>query len=166
MLKHPNSALREVNMLKHQNPPLRVALVGRSTSSPIRALYGDYDVISLRPRFRAPEQSPPSEVWGHYNNYRSAGLKGSALVHAVVIGLIFASATFGHHAVEAVKTHEVVTLIAPSPDSYALPTSKIQVSGGGGGFHAHPKPMETLLLAWVRCRFIAGGSRRNERPVR
>jgi protein TonB len=33
-----------------------------------------------------------------------------------------------------------VTLIAPSPDSYALPTSKQVVSGGGGGGDHDPLP--------------------------
>jgi protein TonB len=126
-----------MNMLKNQNPPLRVALAGRFTSTSSTPSYGDYEYVSLRPRPRAHENSP-REVWGHYNNYRSAGLKGSALVHAVLIALILGSATFGHHAVQEIKKHEVVTLIAPSPDSYALPTSKIEVSGGGGGGDKSP----------------------------
>ncbi|HTW59093.1 MAG TPA: energy transducer TonB [Terriglobales bacterium] len=75
----------------------------------------------------------PIEVWGQYNNYRSAGLKGSAVIHAVLIGLIVAGASFGHHVVQAAKPREVVTLIAPSPESYTMTPAKKEVSGGGGG---------------------------------
>jgi periplasmic protein TonB len=127
-------------MLKPENPRLRVALADRSMSVPIKHAYGDYvRMIPLPPRSRTPVESLP-EVWGHYNNYRSAGLKGSLLVHAVVVALIFASASFGHRVVQQVRQREEVTLIAPSPDSYALPTSKIVVSGGGGGGDKTPIP--------------------------
>jgi TonB family protein len=52
----------------------------------------------------------------------------------VVVGLILASAMFGHQVVQKVQQQrEVVTLIAPSPDSYALPVAKTVISGGGGG---------------------------------
>jgi hypothetical protein len=63
----------------------------------------------------------PEAIWGQFNNYRSNGLVGSAAVHVVILGLILASATFGHQVVQSVQPHETVTLIAPSPDSYALP---------------------------------------------
>jgi len=33
-----------------------------------------------------------------------------------------------------IQSHETVTLIAPSPDTYALLISK-QITGGGGGEH-------------------------------
>jgi periplasmic protein TonB len=46
----------------------------------------------------------------------------------------------GHQIVERAKSREVVTLIAPSPDSYALPTAKKVVSGGGGGGDHDPLP--------------------------
>jgi periplasmic protein TonB len=75
----------------------------------------------------------PDEIWGTYNNYRSNGLVVSALVHIAILGLILAGATFGHEVVQQIQQREVVTLIAPSPDSYALPTAKTVVSGGGGG---------------------------------
>lgn len=121
------------DMLKHQNSPLRVAVLDRMTLPPRERSYGEYGhVIPLKSRSRAPLQPPP-EVWGHYNNYRFAGLKGSAIVHAVILGLIFGSAVFGHRVVQQVKKEEHVTLIAPSLDTYALPTSKAEVKGGGGG---------------------------------
>jgi periplasmic protein TonB len=47
--------------------------------------------------------------------------------------LILAGATFGHQVVEQQKASETVMLVAPSPDTYALPVAKKVVSGGGGG---------------------------------
>lgn len=79
-----------------------------------------------------PQPLAPFEVWGHYNNYRSTGLKGSAMVHGVLLGLL-AAASLGTHVVEKAKPREVVTLIAPSPDTYTIQTAKKEVSGGGGG---------------------------------
>jgi TonB family protein len=46
--------------------------------------------------------------------------------------LIFATAGI-HHVVAKPAQREVVTLIAPSPDTYILPTAKKEISGGGGG---------------------------------
>src|ERR1700688_2090210 len=74
----------------------------------------------------------PDAIWGQYNNYRSNGLMGSVVVHAVLLGLIL-FVTFSPKAVELVKPHETVTLIAPSPDEYALPVAKKIIAGGGGG---------------------------------
>lgn len=82
----------------------------------------------------------PEAIWGQYNNYRSNGVALSAVIHVALIGLILAGATFGHQVVEQVKQREVVTLIAPSPDSYALPVAKKVVSGGGGGGDHSPLP--------------------------
>ena len=87
--------------------------------------------VSTQPRQRAA--SAPDAIWGQYNNYRSNGLMGSVAIHLVAVGLILAGATFGHQVVQKVQQHETVTLIAPSPDSYALPVAKKVVSGGGGG---------------------------------
>ncbi|HEX3820696.1 MAG TPA: TonB family protein [Candidatus Sulfotelmatobacter sp.] len=89
--------------------------------------------IPVRSISRPQQVGAPPVIWGQYNNYRSAGLKGSAIVHGVLIGLILASASLGHRVVQQVKAREVVTLIAPSPESYALPTSIKEVAGGGGG---------------------------------
>lgn len=75
----------------------------------------------------------PEAIWGQYNNYRSNGLVGSAIFHLVVIGLIIGGTLLGPKVVQKAQQHEEVTLIAPSPDTYALPVAKKVVSGGGGG---------------------------------
>jgi periplasmic protein TonB len=75
----------------------------------------------------------PDAIWGQFNNYRSNGLAGSAVAHIVILGLILGTATFSHQVVQQVQQHETVTLIAPSPDSYAMPVAKKVVAGGGGG---------------------------------
>lgn len=83
---------------------------------------------------RREERTPaPEAIWGQYNNYRSNGLVGSAVIHIVLLALILGGAMFGHKVVQKVEQRETVTLIAPSPDSYALPVAKKVVSGGGGG---------------------------------
>jgi periplasmic protein TonB len=74
----------------------------------------------------------PDQIWGQYNNYRANGVAISAIVHLAVIGLLLSGIFVSHEAVKKV-THETVTLIAPSPDSYALPVAKKVISGGGGG---------------------------------
>ena len=74
----------------------------------------------------------PDAIWGQYNNYRSNGLMGSVIVHVVLLGLVL-FATFSPKTVQLVKPHETVTLIAASPDQYALPVAKKIVAGGGGG---------------------------------
>lgn len=95
--------------------------------------------LRLKPIKRSPQLPTekalaPEAIWGQYNNYRSNGLVGSAAVHIVLLGIILGGATYGHHVVQQqVHQREVVTLIAPSPDTYALPVAKEIVSGGGGG---------------------------------
>jgi len=74
----------------------------------------------------------PDAIWGHYNNYRSNGIVGSAIVHLVLLGLIVGLA-LTPKVVPQAEPHETVTLIAPSPDSYALPVAPKVTSGGGGG---------------------------------
>lgn len=115
--------------MANNHNPLSVATLDRF---PARLQSRGYErVTPLSSKSRAAEPPVP-EIWGQYNNYRSTGLKGSAMVHAVLLGLI-ASASIGHHVVQEVKKHEVVTLIAPSPDTYNLPAAKKEISGGGGG---------------------------------
>jgi periplasmic protein TonB len=87
----------------------------------------------------------PFEVWGHYNNYRSTGLKGSAMVHAVLIVLLVV-ASLGTHVVDKAKPREVVTLIAPPPDTYTMQAAKKEVSGGGGGGDRDPLPAPKARL--------------------
>ena len=82
---------------------------------------------------------PPDQIWGKYNNYRANGVAVSALIHVGVIGLLL-SGIFVSHQITQTQTHQVVTLIAPSPDTYALPISKKIISGGGGGGDRDPLP--------------------------
>jgi periplasmic protein TonB len=97
-------------------------------------LYGSRERVARpAPPRRGQKALGPDAIWGQFNNYRSNGLAGSAIAHVVFIGLILASATFSHQVVQKVQQHETVTLIAPSPDSYAMPVAKKVVSGGGGG---------------------------------
>jgi len=80
------------------------------------------------------------EVWGKFNNYRTDGLVGSVVVHVVLIGLLLAGAAFGHHVVEQANQRQVITLIAPSPDTYILRVARTVVGGGGGGGDHDPLP--------------------------
>jgi TonB family protein len=82
---------------------------------------------------------PPDEIWGRYNNYRSNGVAISAVIHAAVIALLLSGVFVTHQITERV-TRQTVTLIAPSPESYALPVAKKVVSGGGGGGDHDPIP--------------------------
>ena len=86
---------------------------------------------ALRDRYRRREFAPRAssrvqksfateEIWGQYNNYRSNGLVGSLIVHIVVVGLVLVGATFSHQIVQQATQRQIVTLIAPSPDSYVL----------------------------------------------
>lgn len=97
-------------------------------------------VVRMNPRMREQKPQGPDAIWGQYNNYRSNGLAGSAVVHAVMLALILGGSMFGRHVVQTVEKHETVTLIAPSPDSYALPVAKKVVAGGGGGGDRDPLP--------------------------
>ena len=73
---------------------------------------------------QAPRTLAPEAIWGQFNNYRSNGLVGSVVAHIIILGLILSVATFGHDVVKQVKHHETVMLIAPSPETYALPIAK------------------------------------------
>ena len=75
----------------------------------------------------------PNQIWGQYNNYRSNGVAISAIVHLGLLGLILSGVLVGDRVIQKVAPRETVMLIAPSPDTYALPASKKIVSGGGGG---------------------------------
>jgi len=90
-------------------------------------------VIRIAHPYSAPASRPLDEIWGSYNNYRSNGVVVSAVLHVALIGLLLSGALFGHQIVQRVISTERVTLIAPSPETYTLPTSKKIVSGGGGG---------------------------------
>jgi protein TonB len=65
---------------------------------------------------------------------------GSAIIHVVLLGCIVAGAAVGHKVVQQSRQREVVTLVAPAPDSYILRTSNKVVGGGGGGGDHDPLP--------------------------
>jgi len=120
--------------------------------------------VKLLPR---PQVScGPDEIWGHYNNYRANGVVASAIVHVGLISLLVASAAFSHQIVQRVAPHEIVTLIAPSPDSYALPTAPKVVSGGGGGGDHDPLPTPKGRLPKLAMQQITPPAMvvRNENP--
>jgi hypothetical protein len=76
-------------------------------------------VVRMPARPRDQKLLAPDAIWGQYNNYRSNGLVGSVVFHIIAVGLILAATIFGHKVVAKAPEHETVTLIAPSPDSYA-----------------------------------------------
>jgi TonB family protein len=120
MSSHQNSAFHGESAFELAQPPL-----GRYQSG----------VRAARPQVRpSPRIShAPDEIWGHYNNYRSNGVVMSAIIHVVLLGVLLSGAFIGHEVVQKVASRQSVILIAPSPESYALPTSKKVISGGGGG---------------------------------
>ena len=130
----------------------------------VRHDYGERPQARIQPR--AQRSLAPDKIWGQYNNYRSNGLFASAIFHVAMLGLIFASASFGHQVVRQVQTYEHVTLIAPSPDSYTLPTSKRVVSGGGGGGDDDPMPAPKGRLPKLAMQQITPPQivLRNEKP--
>jgi len=108
---------------------------------------------------------PPDQIWGKYNNYRTNGLTISVIVHLAVIGLLL-SGIFVSHQITQRAIHETVTLIAPSPDSYALPVAKKVISGGGGGGDRDPVPPPKGHPPKVALQQITPPAivMRNERP--
>lgn len=128
--------------------------------------YGDL-MSRVQANVRARRVQPPDEIWGQFNNYRSDGLKWSAVIHTVVLGLLVGGALLGPRVVQQVEQkHEVVTLIAPSPDTYALPVAKKIASGGGGGGDRDPLPAPKGSLPKPALRQITPPAIvvRNEHP--
>jgi TonB family protein len=128
--------IRGVKMLNQQNSQ-QPALLQFSPTAVLDRSYGGRLRSAPPPhsssRLKDERVLVPDAIWGQYNNYRSNGLVGSAIVHGVVLALVLGGALFGRQVVQKEQQREVVTLIAPSPDSYALPVAKKVVSGGGGG---------------------------------
>ena len=84
------------------------------------------------PRTRARVNRAPDQIWGKYNNYRANGVAISAIIHIVIVGLLLSGILVTHQVVQK-QERQRVTLIAPSPETYALPVSKKVIAGGGGG---------------------------------
>lgn len=124
MSSHQNSAFNELGS----------SALARNRYAPPRVIRTQARPVARR-SYRASD-----EIWGHYNNYRSNGVAMSAIIHAVLIGVLLSGAFFGHQIVQQIAPRQVVTLIAPSPDTYALPTAKRVISGGGGGGDHDPLP--------------------------
>jgi periplasmic protein TonB len=74
-----------------------------------------------------------SDSWGQYRVSKTRSALGSILAHTVVVGAIAAVSFLPHKAQSEIKPTEAVTLIAPSPETYALPLATKQAGGGGGG---------------------------------
>jgi protein TonB len=126
-------------MLKYENPSLGVATFSTVPAGLDSSSYREYErAVPARQRSNvskapAPRAAAPDAIWGQYNNYRSTGLKGSLMVHAVLLGVILGGSLVTHTVVQQAKPREIVTLIAPSPDTYTMAPAKKEVSGGGGG---------------------------------
>ncbi len=90
----------------------------------------------------------------------------SAIIHVVLLGLLLSGAFFGHEIVQKIAPRQTVTLIAPSPDSYALPTAKTVISGGGGGGDHDPLPAPKGRLPKAALQQITPPAiiMRNEKP--
>lgn len=58
---------------------------------------------------------------------------GSIVAHAFIIGAVAAISLMPHTVEKTQRPPEHVTLIAPLPETYALPVAKVQAGGGGGG---------------------------------
>lgn len=106
---------------------------GRKGYAEPRSTYATPGKTVVRTHMRERTPAGPDAIWGQYNNYRSNGLAGSVVVHVVLIGLILAVTAYSPKVVPQITKLEHVTLIAPSPDSYALPVAAKVASGGGGG---------------------------------
>src|SRR5258707_15703161 len=133
---------------------------------PAAALGDRYRRREFAPRgsSRSEKSFADEEIWGQYNNYRSNGLVGSLIVHVVVVGLVLVGATFSHQIVEQATQRQIVTLIAPSPDSYALQPNKKIVSGGGRG-HRHHHPRSRSSCWGAKRRHPAKVQSRSETDV-
>jgi TonB family protein len=151
MSSHSNSAFNGESALEMIPTPLSR---NRYQTSPRAA----------RPHARASGRAP--EIWGQYNNYRANGVVVSAVVHIALIGLLVSGAFFGHQIVQAVAPREIVTLIAPSPDTYIMQTAKKVVSGGGGGGDHDKLPAPKGRLPKVALQQITPPAivMRNEKP--
>ncbi|HEY6768828.1 MAG TPA: energy transducer TonB [Candidatus Sulfotelmatobacter sp.] len=160
-------------MVNEQNPRYPAQMPFRASSSSSAVLerpYLDRNRLSARPvtvyAERKQQSFAPEQIWGQYNNYRSSGLVGSVVVHIVIVAAILAAATVGHQVVQQQKQREIVTLIAPSPDTYTLPVAKKVVSGGGGGGDHDPLPAPKGQLPKAAMEQITPPQivMRNEKP--
>src|SRR5579862_1004236 len=128
MSSHQNSAYNSESLFR---------LPARTHNGPRYAKDSSTARMPVRTAVRVSR--PPDQIWGKYNNYRANGVAVSAAIHIAVVGLLL-SGIFVSHQITQAQPRQVVTLIAPSPDTYALPVSKKIISGGGGGGDHDPLP--------------------------
>jgi periplasmic protein TonB len=155
MSSHPNTAFDGQSAL--QLAPASLSVGRYQASAPAKY---------QPPKSCAVVSYAPDEIWGKYNNYRTNGVLVSAIVHGVLLCALLSGVFFGHTIVQKIVPRQVVTLIAPSPDSYALPTARKIISGGGGGgeHDALPAPkghLPKLALQQITPPAIVV---RNEKP--
>jgi periplasmic protein TonB len=141
-------------------------LVSYSSREPGSGRQRAVPVVRMSDHPQDPRLLVPDAIWGQYNNYRSNGLMGSVAIHIVIVALILATTVVGHQVVAKAPEHETVTLIAPSPDTYALPVAKKVVSGGGGGGDHDVIPAPKGKLPKLAMQQIVSPSivLRNEHP--
>jgi anti-sigma-K factor RskA len=103
-------------MSNRQSPRLASnELFSVSSSAVLQSLYAGRE-RGMRPTPVISRRAPaPEAIWGQFNNYRSNGVVGSAVVHVVVLGIILSGVTFSHQPQQQVRQRETVTLIAPLP---------------------------------------------------
>jgi periplasmic protein TonB len=128
-------------MSSHQNSAYNGESLFRLPARTLNDAYYSKGAPNPRTLARAAVRAsrPPEQIWGKYNNYRANGVAVSAVIHIAVIGLLL-SGVFVSHEITQRQTRQVVTLVAPSPDTYTLPISKKIISGGGGGGDRDPLP--------------------------
>ncbi len=141
MSSHQNSAFNGESAMNLVPSPLTRSAYSARTARP-------------QPRQNARVSRAPEEIWGQYNNYRANGVVVSALVHMALIAALLSGAFFGHQIVQVVTEKQHVTLIAPSPETYVMPTAKTVVSGGGGGGDHDPLPAPKGRLPKVALQQI------------
>jgi hypothetical protein len=105
-------------MSNQQRPRLSAPMSFRHSSSSSLSAVLETPYVgggsAMPPRVYVKRQSlprkplAPDQIWGHYNNYRSNGLVGSAIFHILALGAILGGATFGHQVVQQAKQREVV----------------------------------------------------------
>lgn len=154
-------------MSSHQNSAFHGESAFELAQAPLRRTRYQEAVRAVRPQVRPrPRISNSPEIWGQYNNYRGNGIVMSVIIHVALIGVLLSGAFIGHKVVEKVAARQSVILIAPSPESYALPTAKKVISGGGGGGDHDPLPAPKGRLPKTALRQITPPAImvRNEKP--
>src|SRR5689334_17969844 len=127
----------EMKPRSEAEPELNLLLSKSTLEEPLwKSLFKNLDEFffpkKLPPLVLTSRPVPVKDIWGFYD-YKKNGVLGSTVVHMLALGLIIGGTVMlGKKAVELVKPHETVTLVAPD-DIPTLPPSKTVAGGGGGG---------------------------------